>query len=206
MNHASPMEALASTIATLSALAVAVGTPAAYLLGIDTLIVGTAFTISLISNASLAYMAYAVSNTLSGVTPQHSAGLVWTDTTLSVIAWVSLNSTLAIMLIQYFIGGGEAAKMFSIFGAVQPVVAAAAFSWLDVFYIQRRKHRLLREQRDSRNAGPDAPLTWAQYQHLLRFLTINAFPAMTDAGIDRLSEEFAARGVPLIQINIPPRD
>lgn len=203
--HASPMEVLFSVIAALSAFAVAVGSPASYILNIDQVSFGVTFTVNLIAYATLAFEVYEVSNALSGVTPQRSYGLNVLDTFFSALAFVSLNFTLGWIVVQYLVGGGSAANIIYIFGGVQPLIGATVFSWVDVGYIQRRKWQLYRAQLEggTDTGADDLPVTRQELANIVRRLAIAMFPSVTDAG---LAEAISRLPAGSHLINISPRN
>lgn len=135
-------------LAAISALAVALVTPVTYLFGIDHIKLPNGYVFSLIAYSPLALVVWAVSNALSGVSEQEHKGLYLMDNTCSWIALISINITFLTVLIAVAATGQSTFPTIAESGAAQVLVAATLFTWLDIGYIQREKHkRLLRQLR-----------------------------------------------------------
>lgn len=99
---------------------------------------------------------YGASNTVSGITDQDESGLYWLDHIPSVVAWMSINVTAGFVLFGLFQANSDIVRVIQESFALQLLLALVVFSWIDVLWLQRYKHRMLREQLQNPNA-PQQP-------------------------------------------------
>ena len=139
---------LVFTIASLAVnFATSIAVPATYV-GIPYLSGDAAYYVSLlVAYGTLVFGAYVALNVLDTVTPQTSWALYRLSFVSSWLTAISINITAAIVFYQLF-AGGYLRQLADITGSMQLLLALTAFSWFDVFYLQRRKYANL--------AGPGA--------------------------------------------------
>ncbi len=138
--------------AAATALATAVAVPLVYLLGWDQVNLPIIGMTSMIAVGFPFALAYGLSNTASGIADQDDPGLYWLDHIPSVLAWLSINVTAAIVLFGLFQTNQDIVRVIKETFGLQLLLGLVVFSWFDVLWLQRRKHAMLKQQLQNPNA------------------------------------------------------
>ncbi len=148
-------------VAAVSALATAIAVPLVYLLGWDTVtdpFFGITF--SLVALGLPFALIYVLSNVASGISDQEDEGLYWVDYIPSVIAWVSISVTAAVVAFGLFRTNVDIVRVIKESFGLQLLLGLLIFSWVDRFWLQRYKHRMLTDQLRNPAAPPPQLATY----------------------------------------------
>lgn len=147
---------IVTIVAAATALATATAVPLVYLMGWDVVkepFFGT--TISLVALGFPFALLYGASNFASGISDQDDHGLYWLDHVPSILAWLSITVTACVVMFGLFQANQDIVRVIKETFGLQLLMGLVAFSWFDVFVLQRKKHRMLKQQL----TDPNAPAT-----------------------------------------------
>ena len=154
------MRYIVTLVVTIAAAAVTVATviavPLVYLIGWDQVNLPIFGMTSMVAVGLPFAIAYGLLNTASGISDQDDPALYWVDHIPSLLAWVSINVTAAIVLFGLFQANQDIVRVIRETFGLQLLLGLVVFSWVDILWLQRRKHQMLKEQlRDPAAPAPN---------------------------------------------------